>query len=130
MREHGLGSRGGDAPGDSRRCLSGSGALFALSCSGGGVGIDSESESVEGLSSVSVEVVGTEEDKGGSSVFPFSRDFVAILGGNGGTGGGFGEASLGGGGGGGAKGGNFNEIGTLRTCRKMAEAFAGQMAKN
>lgn len=66
-------------------------------------------------------MVGTEEDRGGSPVFPFSSDFVAISWGNGGTGGV---------GGGGAKGGSFNEIGTLRTCRKMAEAYAGQMAKN
>lgn len=99
-----------------------------MSVSGGGVGIDSESESEDGLSSVSVEIVGREVDRGGSSAFPFLPDFAAALRGNGGTGGGVFEASIGGGGG--AKGGNFNEIGALRTCRKMAEAYAGQMAKN
>ena len=92
------------------------------------MGIDSESESEEGLSSVSVEIVGTELDGGGCSAFPLSSDFVAASRGNGGTGGGLREASIGGGGG--AKGGNFNEIGTLRTCRKIAEACAGQMAEN
>ena len=94
----------------------------------GGVGIDSESESEDGLSSVSVDILGTEVDKGGSSPFLFSSHFVAVLRGNGGTGGQLCEASIGGGRG--ANGGNFNEIGALRTCRKMADACAGQMAKN
>ena len=89
--------------------------------------IDSESESDDGLSSSSVEMVGTDVDKGGSSGFLQSSDFVTISRGSGGTGGGHWEVSIGGGGG--AKGGNFNEIGTLRTCRNMAEACAGQMAK-
>jgi len=72
-----------------------------------GIDSDSESESVDGL--------------------PGSSVFVTVSRGSGGTGGGLCEASIGGGGG--AKGGNFNEIGTLRTCRKMAEAYAGQMAR-
>ena len=99
-----------------------------MSVSGGGVGIDSESESDDGLSSASVEMVGTEVDRGGSSAFLLSSHFVTVLRGNDGTGGRLCETSIGGGGG--AKGGNFNEIGTLRTCRKMVEAFAGQMAKS
>ena len=90
--------------------------------------IDSESESEDGLSSVSVEMVGRELDREGSCVFLLSSAFVAMSRGNGGTGGRLWEASICGGGG--AKGGSFNEIGTLRTCRKMAEACAGQMAKN
>ena len=94
----------------------------------GGVGIDSESESEDGLSSSSVEIVGTEVDKGGSSAFPPSPAFATMSRGNGGTGGRICEVSIGGGGG--AKGGKFNENGTVRTCRKMAEAYAGQMAEN
>jgi len=91
------------------------------------VHIGSESDSEDGLSSASVEIVGTELDNGGSSDFPSSSEFVTMSSGNGGTGGGQWEASTRGGGG--ANGGNFREIGTLRTCRKIAEAWAGQMAK-
>ena len=89
--------------------------------------IDSESESEGSVSIVSVETVGTEEDRGGSSPFVHSLGFVTMSRGIGGTGGRLCEASIGGGGG--AKGGNFNWNGILRTCRNMAEACAGQMAK-
>ena len=89
--------------------------------------IDSESESEDGLSNVSVEIVGTELDSDGSSDFLSGSGFVTMSSGKGGTGGRLCEASIGGDGG--AKGGNFNETGTLRTCRKMAEAYAGQMAE-
>jgi len=91
------------------------------------VGIDSESESEDGLSSASVQIVGTEVDRRGSSVFLISSGFVAMTRGSGGTGGRLCEVSIGGGGG--AKGGNLNENGTFRTCRNMAEAYAGQMAE-
>lgn len=89
--------------------------------------IDSESVSEDELSSSSVEMVGTDVDRGGSSSFLLASDFVTMSRGSGGTGGRHCEVSIGGGGG--AKGGNLNEIGTLRTCRNMAEACAGQMAK-
>lgn len=91
--------------------------------------IESESESEDELPSVSVDIVGTELDSGGRSDFASASDPVVIVisSGKGGTGGGGWEASIGGGGG--AKGGNLIEIGTLRTCRKMAEAYAGQMAE-
>lgn len=94
----------------------------------GGVRIDWESESEDRLSSVSVEIVGTEEDRGGSFVFVSSLGFVTMSRGMDGTGGGLCGASIGGGGG--AKGGSFSWTGTLRTCRNMAEAYAGHMAKN
>jgi len=104
--------------------------FVTVSTSGGvgGVRIDSESESEDGLSRVSVEIVGTEADREGTPAFLPSFGFVTMSRGNGGTGGGHCGASTGGGGG--AKGGNFIEIGTLRTCRNIAEAYAGQMAKN
>lgn len=86
--------------------------------------IGSESESADGLSSPSVDTVGTELESGGRSDFSSVSGFVAMPRGRAGTGGG--EVSIGGGGG--AKGGNSIEIGTLRTCRKMADACAGQMA--
>jgi hypothetical protein len=89
---------------------------------------DSESESEVGLSSKSVDIVGTELESGGRSGFLSASDFVAMPRGKGGTGGGDWGASIGGGGG--AKGGNCIAIGTLRTCRKMADADAGQMARN
>jgi len=92
------------------------------------VRIDSESESEDGLSSASAETVGAEADRRGSSAFLPSPDFVTVSKGSGGTGGRLCEASIGGGGG--AKGGNLNENGTFRTCRNMAEAYAGQMAEN
>jgi hypothetical protein len=91
------------------------------------VRIDSESESEDVLSNASVDMIGTELNNGGRSEFPFVSDSDAMPRGKGGTGGVDWEVSIGGGGG--AKGGNFIEIGTLRTCRKMAEADAGQMAR-
>ena len=97
-----------------------------MSTSEEGVYNDSESESDDGLSSPSVEIVGTELDNGGSSDFPSEPDLVTMPRGRGGTEGGDWEASIDGGGG--ANGGNFIEMGMLRTCRKIAEACAGQMA--
>lgn len=89
--------------------------------------MDSESESEDGLSSASVDIVGTELDSGGRSDLLPASDFVAMPSGKGGTGGGdWGRTSIGGGGG--AKGGSSIKIGTLRTCRKIAEACAGHMA--
>lgn len=90
--------------------------------------IDSESESDVGLSSTSVDMVGTELDSGGRSELLSGSGFVVMSRGKGGTGGSDRGESIDGGGG--AKGGSFIEIGTLRTCRKMAEADAGQMAEN
>ena len=113
----------------SKGCLSASGVFVVVSFSGrGGVRIDSESEPDDSVSSVFVEMVRTEEDRGGSSLFLPSLGFVTMSRGIGGTGGGLCEASIGGGGG--AKGGNFSWNGILRTWRNMAEACAGQMAKN
>lgn len=73
-------------------------------------------------------MVGTEQESGGRSDVLSASDFVTMPSGKGGTGGGDWGASIGGGGG--AKGGDSIDIGTLRTCRKMAEACAGQMAEN
>ena len=61
--------------------------------------IDSESASEDTVLRVSVEMVGTEEDKEGRFAFLASLDFVAMSIGIGGTGGGLCEASIGGGGG-------------------------------
>lgn len=90
--------------------------------------IDSESESEDELSSASVDIDGTRLDNRGRSDFLSASDCVVMPRGKAGTGGGEREASIGGGGG--AKGGDPIEIGTLRTCRKMAEAEAGQMAES
>lgn len=117
----------GRVAGDASGGPCGPGALVAVSFSGG-VHIDSESESEDTLSSVSVETVGTEEDKRGSFAFTSSLGFVTISMGIDGTGGGLCGASIGGGGG--AKGGSFNWAGTFRTCRNIADAYAGQIAKN
>ena len=118
---------GKHASGDRCDCFSGPGVFVPVSFSRG-AGIDWVSESEDRLSSVSVETVGTEEDRGGSSVFTSPLGFVMMSSGMGGTGGGLCGVSIGGGGG--AKGGSFNWAGTLRTCRNMAEAYAGQMAKS